>query len=120
MATPASPMRVAGAPVDTIEILFELPVGPDVASIVAQQTFVVRSQPSGLPVLTPQIIFVPRTNAVRFFVARPLLPGSYAVRLTDGVTATSGERLDGEFPVSQWPSGDGAQGGDFEFVLEIT
>jgi hypothetical protein len=118
MGRPTPRWRVAG-PIDAVEILFETPLAPNPASVVAQKTFIVDSQlsPPTQPV-TPRIFSIPSLNAMRFTAAQPL-KGPYRVRLTDKVRDPNGIQLDGELP-RQWPSGDGVPGGDFEFDLDVT
>jgi hypothetical protein len=120
MQTPQQSVNVSG-PVDTIEVLFELPEQPRLVTVRAQQTFIVQGQ----PIANATIVPMPAINAVRFH-ASTFPHGSYRVRLLDKIESLIGVQLDGEFPSLQppatalkWPSGNGVPGGDFVFKLDI-
>ncbi len=92
---------------------------------------------TGLALVTlPQLattggfVYSPTTHVATWTFSAPLTADQYLISLADTVTDVAGNALDGEWTnpfslsttngaMSEFPSGDGTAGGDFNFVMTI-
>ncbi len=122
MENPSDKMTVpSSAGFDVIEVTFSVP--PNVGSIVTGKTFIVRDARSNTISPLPGRIIQTAENVVRWGATQGVPSNEYEVVLVSdlpgaqGIVAKSGTRLDGE--PTQLPSGDGTQGGNFNFRLTV-
>jgi len=77
------------------------------------------------PVAVNLVVYDPATRTTRLWIndGQPLADGSYQVTVFgDGPNAIrdeAGNRLDGEFNGEDWPSGNDAEGGDFQYAFSV-
>jgi hypothetical protein len=120
-ATPVDRTRFsAQRRVDVLEVLFG---GPpvDQVGVVDGASFVTTQ--SGLGLVHGLIFHMPG-NVVRFYKPDGFGVGNYEVTVRGGAPGTdpaarSAVRLDGE-PTDFWPTGEGAEGGDYVFHFDVT
>jgi uncharacterized protein DUF6519 len=88
---------------------------------ITTKNFVVQARPNGT-LIPGSIISDPTPNAALWRAGTVLAPGDYDVILISDGTSNSiasdkGKRLDGD--PKQLPSGDGQEGGSFQFILRV-
>ncbi|MEE8306930.1 MAG: Ig-like domain-containing protein, partial [Gammaproteobacteria bacterium] len=77
------------------------------------------------PVIINLVIYDPNTRTVTLVIndGQPLADGSYQITVfgngPDAITDEAGNRLDGEFNGEDWPSGNDAEGGDFQYAFSV-
>lgn len=105
---------------DVIEVQF---TGPalDATTVIPQVTFIVRPEPN-----VPLGQFLTLSGNVARYYQPDALRGKYRIQLTGGppgpsaapaICSVDGLRLDGE--PTQFPTGNGQEGGDFAFTLAV-
>jgi hypothetical protein len=103
-----------------IEVKFTADPSVNLAAVTTKN-FVVRASATTGPVVPGSVTPVAGSNAVLWTANQPLPANDYFVMLVgDGagaIASVKGKRLDGE--PKQLPSGDGQEGGNFQFVLRV-
>lgn len=104
---------------NAVEVKFTADAPVNFASI-NEATFVVRPKSSSGAALRGSFRPNPAANSVLWRADQPLGAGDYTVTLSGesgGITSTRARRLDGD--PTQLPSGNGQEGGVFEFTLRV-
>jgi hypothetical protein len=126
---PPSPLiSVKSKPIpEVIEVEFGPAVAYDPASVILGDSLKVPT-----PLAQNKLLTTMPGNVVRLQRLKGFRPGKYTFELVGdpgpggtgprAILATNGTRLDGEFPTAGgpgWHSGNGAEGGNFSFNLEV-
>jgi hypothetical protein len=105
---------------NAIEVKFTDDAPVNLAAVTTKN-FVVRLRATTGPVVPGRVTPVPGSNAVLWKADQLLQPADHFVTLVgdgaDAITSVRGKRLDGD--PKQLPSGEGQEGGNFQFVVRV-
>lgn len=127
LAPPNHEITVTGEPVpDVVEVEFDAATPYDRSSAILKDSVLViepRAADQLITIMPGNVLRIYRNLKRGFVTTRFVLVGDPNPPTSPhAILATSGTRLDGEFPSSGgpgWHSGDGTEGGNFEFVLKV-